>query len=279
MNIRRAQPLLGTLVDIHAYGVNPTAVDRAFARVATVHRLMSFHETGSDLSRLNLRAHLAPVDIHPMTYRVLRLALGLYHATQHRFNPAVGRELVRGQGLPDHGFDACATLDFSVLTLLPGNRVFARQPLVLSLDGIAKGFAVDCAVHALRTAGARAGSVSAGGDLRVFGPFPQRLHVRDSDGKVHTMGSLHEGAAASSQVGTRGDASYPARLCYPSHSAPKQRGTVTVLAKTAWLADALTKVAAVAPAQLARFNAASLYLPGFNSTDTPCASTLAASLA
>ena len=167
--IHRAQPLLGTLVDIHAHHANSAAVDRAFSRIASVQRLMSFHDTGSDLSRINLEAHLAPVTVHASTYRVLRLALALYHLTQHRFNPAVGRELVRAQRLPDHGFDACATLDFATLTFLPGNRVFARQPLVLSLDGIAKGYAVDCAVHALQAAGAKAGRVSAGGDLRVFG--------------------------------------------------------------------------------------------------------------
>ena len=277
--IHRAQPLLGTLVDIHAHHTNSAVVDRAFARIASVQRLMSFHDTGRDLSRINLGAHLAPVTVHAATYRVLRLALALYHLSQHRFNPAVGRELVRAQRLPDHGFDADATLDFATLTFLPGNRVFARQPLVLSLDGIAKGYAVDCAVHALQAAGATAGRVSAGGDLRVFGKLAQAVHVRDIDGAVHALGSLRSGAAATSQIGTLGDEAHPALLCYASHAAPQKRGTVTVLAKTAWLADALTKVAAIAPEQLARFGATSLYLPGSNSTETPCVSTRAASLA
>lgn len=279
MEIRRAQPLLGTLVDIHVHQASSAAVDQAFARIARVQRLMSFHEADSDLSRINLGAHLAPVRVHTATYRVLRLALALYHLTQHRFNPAVGRELVRLQRLPDHGFATDATLDFAALTLLPGNRIFCRQPLVLSLDGIAKGYAVDCAVHALQASGATAGRVSAGGDLRVFGQRAHALHVRDIDGAIQAMGSLQSGAAATSQVATSGDETYPALLCYASHAAPQTRGTVTVLAKTAWLADALTKVAAIAPEQLARFNATSRYLPGSHSTEAPCASTRAASLA
>lgn len=284
IEIHRAQPLLGTLVDIYVENASAAAVDRAFARIATVQRLMSFHDANSDLSRINRGAHLAPVTVHPSTYRVLRLALSLYHLTQHRFNPAVGRELVRTHRLPDHGFDAGATLDFAALSLLRNNRVFARQPLVISLDGIAKGYAVDCAVHALQAAGAKAGRVSAGGDLRVFGPQSQLVQVRDIDGAIHVAGRLHNGAAATSQVGTPGDDVHPAQLCYASHAAPQKRGTVTVLAKTAWLADALTKVAAIAPQELARFGAASLYLPGSHDShnshakEARCASTRAASL-
>lgn len=279
IEIHRAQPLLGTLVDIHVENASPAAVDRAFARIATVQRLMSFHDPASDLSRINLGAHLAPVTVHASTYRVLRLALALYYLTQHRFNPAVGRELVRTQRLPDHGFDTRATLDLATLSLLPGNQVVARQPLVISLDGIAKGYAVDCAVHALQAAGTEAGRVSAGGDLRVFGQRARAVYVRDIDGEIHMLGSLKSGAAATSQVATPGDETYPALLCYASHAAPQQPGTVTVLAKTTWLADALTKVAAIAPEQLARFGATSLYLPGSDSKETPCASTRAASLA
>lgn len=279
IEIHRAQPLLGTLVDIRVQNASAAAVDRAFARIAAVQRLMSFHEASSDLSRINLGAHLAPVTVHPSTYRVLRIALALYHLTQHRFNPAVGRELVRTQRLPDHGFDAGATFDFAALSLLPNNQVFARQPLVISLDGIAKGYAVDCAVHALQAVGAQAGRVNAGGDLRVFGPQAQLVQVRDIDGAIHTVGSLQNGAAATSQLGTPGDESHPAQLCYASHATPKKPATITVLAKTAWLADALTKVASIAPEQLARFGATSLYLPSSHSTEAPCASTRAASLA
>jgi thiamine biosynthesis lipoprotein ApbE len=41
--------------------------------------------------------------------------------------------------------------------------------LIVDLGGIAKGFAVDRAVKALKCAGLASGVVNAGGDLRVFG--------------------------------------------------------------------------------------------------------------
>src|SRR5437762_3907929 len=50
-----------------------------------------------------------------------------------------------------------------------------------ALDGIAKGFAVDCAVETLQLAGLRAGVVNAGGDLRVFGEAFEDIYVRTPD--------------------------------------------------------------------------------------------------
>ena len=56
-SIRRARPLLGTFVEIAVAGDDEAAlqaaVEAAFDAVAAVHGLMSFHEAGSDVSRLN----------------------------------------------------------------------------------------------------------------------------------------------------------------------------------------------------------------------------------
>ena len=58
--IRRARPLLGTIVQIQVEGLCETdalaALDAAFAEVARVHRCMSFHEADSDLSRIHRAA-------------------------------------------------------------------------------------------------------------------------------------------------------------------------------------------------------------------------------
>ena len=56
--LRRARPLLGTIVEIELIADRPpqslhAAIDAAFAAVADVHRLMSYQDSGSELSRLN----------------------------------------------------------------------------------------------------------------------------------------------------------------------------------------------------------------------------------
>src|SRR5215471_2367591 len=77
-SIRRAQPLLGTFVEIAAAGAASDAlqpaIDSAFSAVAQVHRLMSFHDPQSDVSRLNRQAFRRAVSVHPWTYKVLEAA-------------------------------------------------------------------------------------------------------------------------------------------------------------------------------------------------------------
>ena len=78
---RRAQPWLGTFVETAATGPSAAsvhaAIDGAFATVATVHRLMSFHDDASDVSRVNRHAAVETVRVHPWTYDVLKAARDL----------------------------------------------------------------------------------------------------------------------------------------------------------------------------------------------------------
>jgi len=63
-SVRRTQPLLGTFVEIAAAGAErgdlQQVIDEAFAAVAQVHRLMSFHDPHSDVSLLNREASTRP---------------------------------------------------------------------------------------------------------------------------------------------------------------------------------------------------------------------------
>src|SRR5437879_2710248 len=97
--VERARPLLGTLVSIRATFADAEAtadaVDAAFAEVALVHRLMTFHEPDSDVSRLNGEALLAPVYVDPRTFEVLRWAQALAAATDGCFDVTVAPRAVR----------------------------------------------------------------------------------------------------------------------------------------------------------------------------------------
>src|SRR5580704_8456358 len=84
--MRRARPLLGTYVEIEAAGLAAPAleraVDAAFGAIARVHRLMSFHDGDSDVSRLNRDAASAPGTIDGWTAKVLKKARMLFDATE-----------------------------------------------------------------------------------------------------------------------------------------------------------------------------------------------------
>ena len=78
IELRRCRPLLGTFVEIAAYGKDRQrvgrAIEAAFDAVARVHRLMSFHDPDSDVSRMNRHAFPKGVIVHPWTWKVMLAA-------------------------------------------------------------------------------------------------------------------------------------------------------------------------------------------------------------
>ena len=98
--IRRARPLLGTLVEVRATAPTAAQAKRAlhaaFAAVVRVQELMSFHDPASDLSRLNRAAARQAVRVHAWTHLVLRRAQKLHAATGGLFDIATAPALVRG---------------------------------------------------------------------------------------------------------------------------------------------------------------------------------------
>lgn len=242
------QPWLGTFVEVGAEGgmVAGRAIQAAFDAISTVHELMSFHDPDSDLSRLN-NAKGQPVALHPLSVTMLRLARGFMRASQSGFNCTVGGALERLDVLPV--LRTVATLECGKaddIVILGRTSARLRRPVHITLDGIAKGFAVDRAVRALQAHGAISGWVNAGGDLRVFGARTLSLACRESTG-YRCLGNLANGAAATTVTANRTDPQFPGRVVSPDGHRVAN-GSWTVLARQAWRADALTKVAALAPA-------------------------------
>lgn len=226
--IRRARPLLGTLVEIRA-SAEPAAVAGAFDAIAQVHALMSFQDPASELSRLNRDAWREPVLVHPWTWRVLCAARWLHAHSGGAFDCTVRDE------------DAQARMD--AVALMPGRKVRFARRLRLDLSGIAKGFAVDRALDRLRRRGEHA-VVNAGGDLRVFGPDATPVAVRDPDQPhaMHPLGTLSNGAfATSAPYYSEHEGHWSVRDPQDGNS-PRRYRSVSVLAPTCLRADALTKV-------------------------------------
>lgn len=250
--VRRMRPLLGTYVEVAARADSLADAERglrlAFEAIDEVQGHMSFHAPDSDLTRLNC-APERDVALHPLTLRVLRLARAAMRASGGAFDCTVGGQLVRDGALPNHGGpDPLPRGTDADIVLGPG-RARLRRPVRLTLDGIAKGFAVDHAIRRMRGCGVASGWVNAGGDLRVFGDLALPVHRRELDGKLQPLGALRDAAIASTRVSAPGaeDASFPARIVAPPAQLA-QAGVWTVLARTAWRADALTKVAATVAA-------------------------------
>ena len=241
----RAQPWLGTLVEValaRADASEPRFA-AAFAAIEHVHRRMSAHDPASDLARIARFAHRRPVRVDRETAAVLRLALRLARATAGGFDATVPRSRAR----------ASRAAGLQALHLVPGRRVRTDAPLALDLGGIAKGHAVDRAVAALQRGGASAGIVNAGGDLRAFGGdhwTPVRVRMPGASTIAAPLFELRDAASATSSDAFRGSAMAlfdPSRRRLRSYP-----GSVTVVAPTCAVADALTKIVALRPGRAPR---------------------------
>lgn len=259
-SIRRARPLLGTFVEIGVAGAAPPdadcAIETAFAAVARVHRLMSFHAAESEVSRLNREACDRPVAVDPWTFDVLDMALDLNRRSGGAFDIAVA-PVLQALGLlpavPGGRPFASAAASAENIELLPGCRVrFHRPGLRIDVGGIAKGFAVDRAVDALRAHGMPCGLANAGGDLAAFGPHAETVHVRDPRDPRRLICAIDVREEALATSGGRfdpfasGDALGSA-IIDPATGEPM--GAIlgaTVRAPSCMIADALTKIVAIA---------------------------------
>jgi thiamine biosynthesis lipoprotein len=209
---------------------------------------MSFHDSESDVSRMNRASFPRGVTVHPWTWQVMNAAQRVAQESDGVFDVTVAPLLMASRSLPHRGyhFDAAAT--WQDIFLRKNHEVFFRRGLVVDLGGIAKGFAVDRAVEALQLAGVGSGIVNGGGDLRIFGLEGRTIHLRHPAEPYRTAGTvkLSQRAVATS-------ATYFAE----TDRAGKQSGSlidgrarrvvsdslsVTVAAEDCMTADALTKV-------------------------------------
>lgn len=233
--VTRCRPLLGTFVEITAdCGV---AIDEAFDAVARVHRLMSAHEADSDVSQINRFAHAEPVEVDPWTALVIGRAIRWSVLSAGAFDVVRAGKSAREAGLiPAHpGQPEPLASAFHALDL-HGNTVRLKTAGCIDLGGIAKGFAVDQAVEALKAGGAIAGLVNAGGDAAGFGSDPWPVDVvRPTDRTPIARVRLENSAIATSAVHLDGNSSH-------LPGASRDLLSATVNAPAAMDADALTKI-------------------------------------
>lgn len=250
--MQRARPLLGTFVSIRVDDANENAeaaIDAAFAHISDIQKCMSFHESDSELMRINTFANQEPQKISSHFKRVLQASLSLSKASGGYFDPTIAGQLVAWGMLPaPNNTIVDPTACWRDVVFLPDGRLYFKKPLWLDLGGIAKGYAVDLATNCLRRNGVLSGLVNAGGDLRAFGK-KVTVHVRNP-GNPQQSSPLLEASniAVATSAGYFSEVNGNTALLDPHNN--KSLGhscSVTVCAPRAIWADALTKVVLANP--------------------------------
>lgn len=242
------RPLLGTFVEITATGREPLgAIEAAFDEIASIEAKLSYYNPSSDTSRINSLASNTVLKIDSQTWHVLNTCNALSDMSDGLFDITIAPKLIQMGYLPS-SLHHEATGNWKDIVLLEEGSLQLTRPVCIDLGGIAKGYCVDRAIDVLHTYGLQSGSVNAGGDLRIFGPDPQPLYTRHPLFPEQTLPitEICNSAAATS-------AGYYSHKIVDETSITPLINTktglplpcdcsVTVLAETCMMADALTKI-------------------------------------
>ena len=217
--IRRTVPVMGTIAEIGIVSSDEAraqaAIDAALEELYTVNRTMSRFTGLSDIGRANLEAHGRPVKIGGETARVVAEALRWSEGVAGRWDPAVGKVCAlwdvkhRTTPPPQHEVERLAgrSLYRAVeLERRAGKPIlyFHSSDVHLDLGGIAKGYAVDRAIDAIRVRGFKDAIVNAGGDLYAMGHSERgddwEVGIQDprNPGRIARTFPLSDGAVATS---------------------------------------------------------------------------------
>jgi thiamine biosynthesis lipoprotein len=242
-----------------------TASRAAFGRIARLDATMSDYDETSELSSLCRQSGSGPIRISEDLFRVLAEAQHLAERTGGAFDVTVGpvsrlwRRARRSGELPDAErlTKARRLVDFRSLHLDPHRRTafLEKRGMLLDLGGIGKGFAADEALAVLRNHGIDVAMVAAGGDIAVGKPPPGSSGWRIGVAAPNSTKRLRQTLVLSnSAVSTSGDAEQHVEIAGTRYShiidprsgvpAPG-RSTVTVVAPTCMLSDALATAVSV----------------------------------
>ncbi|RMD90440.1 MAG: FAD:protein FMN transferase [Alphaproteobacteria bacterium] len=267
--------VLGAEAEIRAHHADRDHAEQAVAAViADVRRLeaiFSLHRDDSALSRLNRHGRLEPVP--PDLHRLLGQCRDIHARTDGAFDPTVQPlwELYTRHfsspgadpaGPPRAAIDAVIErLGMDKVTIAETALHFDEPGMGLTLNGIAQGFITDRAHARFAAAGLRHVLIDLG-EFRALGSRPDgdgwRIGIADPQAPWQLIERVRLGSgralATSAGAGAPFDAAMRHHHIFDPKTGRSGRAwrSVSVLAPTATLADALSTAIAAAPADRAR---------------------------
>jgi FAD:protein FMN transferase len=175
--------LMGTTVSITAVAGSRSqadnAISKAVEKIKALERILSYYDESSELNTVNTKAFEEEIQISDELFEVIEKAVHFYELTNGAFDCTVAPILEiwrsyskRGQSPPQSALDQAQPHIGSDKIILNKNKQtirLATPKMRLDLGGIAKGYAVDKAIEAIRACGIEGGLIDAGGDIRCFG--------------------------------------------------------------------------------------------------------------
>lgn len=260
---RQSVFLLDTLVEISVFSTDEQAaqkaIDAAYQEIARIETLLSRYRSDSQIALINRSVGKEQfITITAEVSAIIGRALQYAEMTGGVFDITIGPVVdAWGIGTADERIPEAEELqhllefvDDRKVELEPEQGIRLRAPgMIVDLGGIAKGYAIDRGIEALRHHGVTMALINAGGDLRCLGTkadgTPWRIGVQNPREKNDIVGiiKVSDDAVATSgdyeryfmQDGVRyhhllnPETGMPARECQ----------SVTIVARTAEMADVM----------------------------------------
>ena len=256
--------VMGTFVKITAVAADEATINKsftaAFDKLVAVDEMMSDYKPESELSKVNRDAFKNPVKISDELFEVLRASVEYSKKTEGAFDITIGPVVELWRRTEKEGAkpteqelaSAKARTGYEKLILDQQNKTvrFAVEGMILDLGAIAKGYAIDLAVEAMKETGVAGGLIDVGGDIRCFGVSPKfnnvwRIGMEDPSGAKDMLQviQLTDTAIATSGDYRRfvmiDDKKFSHIINPQTTKSAAELTSVTVIAKTAMQADAL----------------------------------------
>jgi len=266
-----AEPHMGTEFRLKFYAPDEAsakeAAKLAFARIATLNKVMSDYDPKSELSELcakNSEKCVGPVVVSDDLFRVLQEAQTISELSEGAFDVTVGpvvrlwRVARKDRRFPDPDVlkEAMKKVGYQKIKLDPVRKTVELTVVGMKLDlgGIGKGFAAEETLKLLKEKGISSALVAASGDISVGDAPPGtdgwKVDIAPLPGSTKQRILTLKNAA----VSTSGDASQFVEISGKRYShvldprtgvGLEGRRSVTVIASRGTQADALTKMASV----------------------------------
>lgn len=211
----------------------------------------------SELMRLSRRAK-ETVTVSPFLYQALKIAVEVAGDTDGAFDPAIGRmmekrgfntDYISGKNLCSAFADGTQATYKDIVLSDEKSSVYLKKPMVIDLNALVKGMAVDLASEVLRDAGYEHFMINAGGDIYAAGQNnrnePWKVGIRDPHDRKRWIGyvSLSDEAICTSGDYERTRPGIPGEnhLLHPgTKRSPDEISSCSVIAPFAMLADAFS---------------------------------------
>jgi len=147
---------------------------------------LSDYIESSEVSRINQKAGVEPVEVSSETLEVIKKSLWLSELTEGAFDITVGAITIRARRLREFSEDQVRNLMNYKKVRMEGSSVFLEEKgMAIDLGGIGKGFAIQKAYEFIKT---DKGFIAIAGDLRVWGHKRLLAVYNPINGKILAQG-------------------------------------------------------------------------------------------